>query len=767
MQYGDRTIRVDGKSVTRDEAADYMDSIATGLDIVPLKTKTVTVHAYDTMPRDFGPRSDSTAGWVSSDATRGGVYAINVNHPLVQGRTGKATKPGWGVAAPDGSGFTPAQKTVLHEYGHLQDYRPGGRGTPHVSSGMKPPEGARDVSNYAGVSDSEFHAEAFAAHALGVGGTERPLHARDLVPEVAKANGWLPSPHVTLGPDGKEPINPDWPIRASNPDMGTISQPNHDYVQVDLLRERGDILPTATSTSSAWVTHFETHSHGKRKNKGRQPGAGDPGGGGSAGQAADVVAGKPVTVQPGDVAGVIDHFADESGPVDLTLVTVAGKPNLFSAMRGNGIARADMPQIPRDHLVGFQADLAKRGVKVTPGRRKAADLKATQSELNGQAVGKLQRNIQDGSFDLESKPTWVSSDGHVLDGHHRWAAAASLDRELPVIEVGLPMSRLLQVAQDFTDAQGIRRKAIGAATDQPPFDMATDAEDGIDDADLVDLPHGDGSAFVESAGQQSSWLVAFETHSHGKRKAKGRRKGVAPGSDPSYEKAKPGGGGGGGGDTPAGGGGGGGGDLPPPAGPPVEAPTAASRDFQNAAAGRAWAGDEFAGWQKSVTPDERAAMKRYTQDGSVLMNEPLRGKRPVDAITRRFAVPAVKAMHRHQLSEPITGVRGAFFDDATLAKLQPGTTFVDKGFTSTTLNARPPRTINANTVFHVKMPAGTRGGYVTPFATGNVKGEAEFTLPPGSTFKIGSVAKRNGKTEITMELVSQEPEASVLKRLGA
>jgi hypothetical protein len=293
--------------------------------------------------------------------------------------------------------------------------------------------------------------------------------------------------------------------------------------------------------------------------------------------------------------------------------------------------------------------------------------------------------------------------------------------------------------------------------------MATDAEDGIDDADLADLAHGDGTAFVESAGQASSWVTAFVTHSHGKRKAKGRKPGTE-GGDPSFHpKGGGGGGGGGGGDAT----GGGGGDAAPTGDTPSATDAAAGRSFQNAAEGRAWAGDEFADWQKSVSPDERAALKRYTQDGSVLMNEPLRGKRPVDAITRRHAVPAVKAANRHQLSEPIDAVRGAHFDDATLAKMTPGATFVDKGFTSTTLNARPPRTINANTVFTVKMPKGTRGAYVTPFATGNVKGEAEFTLPPGSTFRIGSVTKKGGKTNVTMELIAQESEASVLKRLGA
>ncbi len=117
-------------------------------------------------------------------------------------------------------------------------------------------------------------------------------------------------------------------------------------------------------------------------------------------------------------------------------------------LRGNaGIARIDMPQIRSDLISQFVEHLEEHGVK--KGKKMVGELKATQSELHMDKVRKLASDP--GAREHLRKPVIVSSDGHILDGHHRWAALAMEDptSEIPTIEVNLPIKRLIEVAKEF------------------------------------------------------------------------------------------------------------------------------------------------------------------------------------------------------------------------------------------------------------------------------------------------------------------------------
>lgn len=223
----------------------------------------------------------------------------------------------------------------------------------------------------------------------------------------------------------------------------------------------------------------------------------------------EVFAGRPVDVEPDVLDDLVYRFADSTDPVDLTLVTVVDNPGMFSEMRGSGIPRSEMPQIAPELLNSFQDRLREQGIVFGRDDADPRFLKATQSELDGRNVGGIAKKIAAGQFDLESNPLWVSADGHVLDGHHRWAAAAAVSAgcdgciDLPVVKVDLPIHELLAIANQFNDDMGVQRKSFGqpdtrkkaaAVTDEPVYyGMATDTADGVDDADLADLPHGDGT----------------------------------------------------------------------------------------------------------------------------------------------------------------------------------------------------------------------------------------------------------------------------------
>ena len=75
-------------------------------------------------------------------------------------------------------------------------------------------------------------------------------------------------------------------------------------------------------------------------------------------------------------------------------------------------------------------------------------------------------------------PIYVSNDGYVLDGHHRWAAvvahnAANPDKQIPmnVRVIDEPIVPLVKRSNEFAEAMGIRAKAAdtGAAGGPSPI----------------------------------------------------------------------------------------------------------------------------------------------------------------------------------------------------------------------------------------------------------------------------------------------------------
>ena len=143
-------------------------------------------------------------------------------------------------------------------------------------------------------------------------------------------------------------------------------------------------------------------------------------------------------------AGAEAKAKGEKAPnYNLCKVTVPGT-NLYCS--GNkGIPREDMPQFkgtpvpgsPADKLpkdVNGEADtealfkemLQKENVSVSEPTPVSPDrLKATQSELVGVKVAGMSKVLDDPNhpaYEAITAPIYVSNDGYVLDGHHRWAA---------------------------------------------------------------------------------------------------------------------------------------------------------------------------------------------------------------------------------------------------------------------------------------------------------------------------------------------------------
>jgi hypothetical protein len=209
------------------------------------------------------------------------------------------------------------------------------------------------------------------------------------------------------------------------------------------------------------------------------------------------------------ISTIIDKLAEmgkqakekgETAPnFNLCKVSVPGT-NLYCD--GNkGIPREDMPQfkgtpepgsiadkLPKDENGEadteefFKQMLNKQGIKVSEPAAVPADrLKATQSELVGPKVAGMSKVLADPNHPAYGKitaPIYVSNDGYVLDGHHRWAAvvahnASNPDNQIPmnVRVIDEPIEPLVKRSNKFAEEIGIRAKKAdtGAAGGPSPI----------------------------------------------------------------------------------------------------------------------------------------------------------------------------------------------------------------------------------------------------------------------------------------------------------
>ena len=183
---------------------------------------------------------------------------------------------------------------------------------------------------------------------------------------------------------------------------------------------------------------------------------------------------------------------DKAPNFNLCQVSVPGT-NLYCD--GNkGIPREDMPQFKGTPEPGSQADklpkdkngeadteeffkqmLEKQGIGVSEPHAVPADrLKATQSELVGVKVAGMEKALEDNPKNPAiTAPIYVSNDGYVLDGHHRWAAIVAYNASHPKEQIPMnvrvidePIVPLVHRSNKFAETIGIKPKAADTAPAQ-------------------------------------------------------------------------------------------------------------------------------------------------------------------------------------------------------------------------------------------------------------------------------------------------------------
>lgn len=133
--------------------------------------------------------------------------------------------------------------------------------------------------------------------------------------------------------------------------------------------------------------------------------------------------GKGLPLEPLQVKG---EFAPETGTLgiprdEMPQIKIAMRPQFIEAMQGAGVTREEV---------------------------RADSLKPTQKDFDTDKTARAGRLAEDRS---DKSAVIVSSDGYVLDGHHRWMAKAQAGQMINVIRINMPIRQLLVAAKNFAD----------------------------------------------------------------------------------------------------------------------------------------------------------------------------------------------------------------------------------------------------------------------------------------------------------------------------
>jgi hypothetical protein len=154
----------------------------------------------------------------------------------------------------------------------------------------------------------------------------------------------------------------------------------------------------------------------------------------------------------------------------------------------------------RSVMAVLMDDLKSEGVKISKTKVPVGKLRATQREIKadktyGMANAYLEGN--EGLLKAMENPIIISSDNHILDGHHRYSAMLTADPtyEMNVIKVDMPMKKFLTRSHEQA---GVFRADIN--------------DNIIDDSKPVDL--GDGPKKIKRRSKKAMadsvarWFIA-------------------------------------------------------------------------------------------------------------------------------------------------------------------------------------------------------------------------------------------------------------------
>lgn len=182
---------------------------------------------------------------------------------------------------------------------------------------------------------------------------------------------------------------------------------------------------------------------------------------------------------------------EQSPNFNLCQITVPGT-NLYCD-NNLGVPREEMPQFkgkpqPNTPAAKMKVDangevdteplfkrmLVKKGIKTYATEIPSDALKATQSELVGAKVAGMTKALEENPNNPGiTAPIYVSRDGYVIDGHHRWAAVTSMaisqgkPTNMKVIVIDDDARNIIPMANKFAEEIGVAAKKADANQEGP------------------------------------------------------------------------------------------------------------------------------------------------------------------------------------------------------------------------------------------------------------------------------------------------------------
>jgi hypothetical protein len=205
-------------------------------------------------------------------------------------------------------------------------------------------------------------------------------------------------------------------------------------------------------------------------------------------------------------------------------------PSVLSAKIAQGLyPRDQMPVVPGPLMSQFADSLARQGVVASLEHVDPRSLTPTQNQLDPRKVNEILDRLQNAQYDamgraVGERAMMISRDGHILDGHHRWAANVLYAQDHPghtvaVVRMNTTITNLLAQARAFDQQAGLQPKDLAAAeekekdADQPYILLggqrvliATDEADGVARDLSASAPPPLGAASTEEEKQSQSAL---------------------------------------------------------------------------------------------------------------------------------------------------------------------------------------------------------------------------------------------------------------------
>jgi len=170
-----------------------------------------------------------------------------------------------------------------------------------------------------------------------------------------------------------------------------------------------------------------------------------------------------------------------------------------------------------------------------------------------------------------------------------------------------------------------------------------------------------------------------------------------------------------------------------------------------------WGRESSRRWTKTVTKEEKDAIFRYTASGWYSINRILRGKNREDDFNLDFRGDKQKldsALSRSTIPSNVKAYRGMCKGDKCaerISQLQPGDTFTDKGYTSTSLVANIA--FRKRVMVNITVPKGTKAAYIDHLSEN--KGEYELLIARNSTFRVDAVRREGELIDLDVTLIGQ------------